>query len=56
MGGGYDFEFGCGCDYDDKSVFPPDRHLVEVGVLEKIVHPPSFRGTISDNGEVISNA
>lgn len=50
----YDSDYGCG--YDDKSVFPPDRHPVGVGVLEKIDRLPSFPVRISYNEEVMQNA
>ena len=57
MAEGYDSEFDCGYDYDDKQVFPPYRRPVGVGVLVKIVRPPSFPMTISCNeGAVIQNA
>lgn len=56
VGGGYDFEFDCGCGYDDVLVFLPDRHPVGVGALERTDRPPSFLGTASYNeGEAMPN-
>lgn len=50
MAGVYDSEFDS--DSDDKSVFPPGRHPVGEGVLEKIARRLSFLGMASYNEEV----
>lgn len=54
--GEYDSGFGCGCGCDDTSTFLLGRNPVEVGVLGKIDHPPSFLGTAACNEEVMQNA
>jgi len=53
VAGEYDSGFDCSYGYDDGRVFPPYLRPVGVGVLEKIVLPPSFLVTISCNEEVV---
>jgi len=53
VAGEYDSAFDYGCGYDGKSVFLPDRRLVEVGASEKTVRLPSFLGTVSCNEEEV---
>lgn len=52
--GEYDSESDYG--YDDKEAFPPYRHPVGVGVLEKIVRLPSSPVTVSCSVGVMLNA